>query len=86
LFESLEIKMQNTQPTGRSAVHSETFAPSFSFWSELLAAMRKKARLKHDFEHLHAMSDHELRDIGITRDQIDTALRRGRRGFRPPRI
>ena len=81
--------MRNIQSTGRFATlagSGETTTPSFSFWREYLAAMRKVARLKYDLEHLHAMSDHELRDIGITRDQIGTALRRGRRAFPPPRI
>lgn len=81
--------MRNIQSTGRLAVltgSGETAVPSFSFWSEYLAAMRKVARLKHDMEHLHAMSDHELRDIGITRDQIGMALRRGRRALPSPRI
>lgn len=81
--------MSDIQPTGRFAVHissDDISVPSFSFWSAFLTAMRKTARLKHDFEHLHAMSDHELRDIGVSRDQIGTALRRGRRAFPPPRI
>ena len=81
--------MRNIQPTGSFATHTasgEASTPSFSFWSEFLATRRKAARLKHDLKHLHAMSDHELRDIGITRDQIDTALRRGRRAFPAPRI
>lgn len=81
--------MPSIQSTGGFAVHTasgETSVPSFSFWREYIAAIRKVARLKHDLEHLHAMSDHELRDIGITREQIDTALRRGRRPFPAPRI
>jgi uncharacterized protein YjiS (DUF1127 family) len=81
--------MSNNQSTGRFAIltgPAETTTPSFSFWREYLAAIRKVARLKYDLEHLHAMSDHELRDIGITRDQICTALRRGRRAFPPPQI
>ena len=30
-------------------------------------------------EHLSAMDDHMLRDIGIPRDEIETAVRTGRR-------
>lgn len=81
--------MSNIQSTGRSAVVTASTGatvPSFSFWREYLVAMRKVARLKHDMEHLHAMSDHELRDIGITRDQIGMALRHGRRALPSPRI
>ena len=81
--------MPNIRSTARFAVQTssgESSVPSFSFWTEYVAAMRKVARLKHDLEHLHAMSDHELRDIGVTRDQIDIALRRGRRALPSPRI
>ena len=44
--------------------------------------LRLDARAQ-DRAHLHAMPDHMLRDIGLTRDGIDEALRgaaRSRRG------
>lgn len=81
--------MHSVQTTSQNVVHissGEVIVPAFSFWKELMALIQKKIRLRNDLEHLHAMSDHELRDIGITRDQIDTALGRRRRAFPPPRI
>jgi uncharacterized protein YjiS (DUF1127 family) len=85
----MEIIMHSVQPTSNNAAHirsAETVVPTFSFWKELMALIHKQIRLRQAWQHLHAMSDHELRDIGVTRDQIDTALRRGRRAFPPPRI
>lgn len=41
------------------------------------AAYRRRRAEQRTIEHLHGMSDRELKDIGIVRSQIDFAVRRG---------
>ncbi len=36
-------------------------------------------RFRKDSQHLHSLPDHLLKDIGISRDQIDLEIRRLRR-------
>jgi len=81
--------MPGVHPTSKNAANTPTRKirmPTYSLWRALAEVIGRKIRYSRDLEHLNGMSDHQLRDIGITRDQIDTALRRRRRAFPPPRI
>ena len=76
--------MLSIQSVSKSA--TETLPARYSFWRSLKAAIETRIRISRDLEQLNAMSDHQLRDIGITRDQIVTAVHGRRRSFPPPRI
>ncbi len=45
---------------------------------EILARWQARQRIRSDMRRLESMSDRDLRDIGIRRDQIRSALRHGR--------
>lgn len=46
------------------------------------AGIARQMRLRRDREHLHAMPDYILDDIGISRLDIDRAVELGRAGLR----
>jgi uncharacterized protein YjiS (DUF1127 family) len=57
----------------------DSFAPAFArILVRLVRAMARERRVHRDNRTLKAMSDHMLRDIGLTRSQIGYAVRFGR--------
>lgn len=46
--------------------------------ARILARIRPALRFAHDIRRLERMSDHELRDIGLSRNEIPFAVRHGR--------
>jgi uncharacterized protein YjiS (DUF1127 family) len=57
------------------------------FWLRAIAKnIMADVRRRRDMRHLEAMSDHELRDIGLDRADIAVRFHRRRKAFPPPRI
>ena len=57
----------------------EPFALSFArILVRLVRAMAREHRIRRDMRELMTMSDHLLKDIGLTRSQIGYAVRFGR--------
>jgi len=57
----------------------DAFAPSFTrILMRIVRAIAREHRIRRDTRELMAMSDHMLKDIGLTRSQIVYAVRFGR--------
>jgi uncharacterized protein YjiS (DUF1127 family) len=57
------------------------FAPSFGrILVPFVRAIARERRIRRDTRQLMTMSDHMLKDIGLTRSQIGYAVRFGRLG------
>ncbi|HEU0222611.1 MAG TPA: DUF1127 domain-containing protein [Paracoccaceae bacterium] len=76
-----------TKPSNHGGAAARPFGPRPLAWA--LAQLRDLARDFRAWEarrrahrHLMALSDHHLRDIGLERDNIEAALRRGRNALR----
>jgi uncharacterized protein YjiS (DUF1127 family) len=78
----LEASMTVTSTTG--GVRFETpprdaAAPSFArVLVRIVRAVARELRIRRDTRELMTMSDHMLKDIGLTRSQIGYAVRFGR--------
>lgn len=69
-------------PQSVNASHNALHSPSEPIWRSLtiavksaIAGARQRAQARRDYQRLHVMSDHELEDIGLTRDMIRRAER-----------
>jgi uncharacterized protein YjiS (DUF1127 family) len=78
----LETSMTVTSTTGGARYETparDAFAPSFArILVRIVRAMAREHRIRRDTRELMTMSDHLLKDIGLTRSQIGYAVRFGR--------
>ena len=63
--------------TARNSQGQPPIARIFAFVEHLVHAYRSR----RDAEHLAALNDYLLKDMGITRNDIDAVVRRGRYPF-----
>lgn len=80
----LETSMTVTSTTGGARYDTpprEAFAPSLArILVRMVRAIAREHRIRRDTRELMTMSDHMLKDIGLTRSQIGYAVRFGRLG------
>ena len=72
--------MQSHTSNSLFATHDIGARPR-SLWSHVArvaSRLRKYRRHQHDYQKLSAMSDHELKDIGLTRGDVVASFERGR--------
>jgi uncharacterized protein YjiS (DUF1127 family) len=80
----LGTSMTITSTTGGArykAPPRDAFAPSFArILMRFVRAIAREHRIRRDTRDLMTMSDHLLKDIGLTRSQVRYAVRFGRLG------
>jgi uncharacterized protein YjiS (DUF1127 family) len=67
----------NYAPSARSVLGSNARSP-LSIIARMIQAIRRHAEIARARRHLEALPDHMLRDIGIGRSEIGSAVSHGR--------
>ncbi len=55
---------------------------SSGFWARLVQMASKRARIRQAHRQLSSLSDDLLRDIGLSRDEVDHFIRKGIEPYR----
>jgi uncharacterized protein YjiS (DUF1127 family) len=66
------------QPAGEESASIRVAREAFTLAVGLIEGAARELRARRDMERLAEFDDHMLRDIGLTRSEIEGAVRRGR--------
>jgi uncharacterized protein YjiS (DUF1127 family) len=69
---------QMTATTARKSIRVRTAPQPFGLLARLIARWRRRRQLRRDESWLQRQPDYLLRDIGVSRGEIETLIRRGR--------
>ena len=70
--------VRSLQPAGEESSSFRVAREAFALAASLIEGAARELRARRDTERLAQYDDHMLRDIGLTRSDIEGAVRRGR--------
>jgi uncharacterized protein YjiS (DUF1127 family) len=74
---TIDSEVAATQPFGTSIARNRLAVVVTRVVARIAAAVGDELRIRRDLRQLRAMDDHMLKDIGLTRAEIGSALRYG---------
>jgi uncharacterized protein YjiS (DUF1127 family) len=75
---TIDSEVAATQPFGTSIARNGLAVAVTRVVARIAAAIADELRIRRDMRQLRAMDDHMLKDIGLTRADIGSAVRYGR--------
>jgi uncharacterized protein YjiS (DUF1127 family) len=75
---TIDSEVAATQPFGTSIARNRLAVAVTRVVARIATAIADELRIRRDMRQLRAMDDHMLRDIGLTRADIGSAVRYGR--------
>jgi len=70
--------VRSLQPAGEESSSFRVAREALTLAASLIESAARELRARRDMENLAHYDDHMLRDIGLTRSDIEGAVRRGR--------
>jgi uncharacterized protein YjiS (DUF1127 family) len=73
--------VRSLQPAGEESASFRVAREAFTLAASLIEGAARELRVRRDMDRLAEFDDRMLRDIGLTRSEIEGVVRRGRDGL-----